>query len=211
MKASDSIRKEYANLSVQYGSKSLKDLYLKWDEYKDRFFPDSHMIQPIITIGDVQNPKALGHYWPSNPGNMAGQITIRHTLVSGAYKGFNVLNSSSLIGLERYVEDVLLHEMVHQYNHEVLKEPDGSYRGHGPFFRDQCNRIGDMLNLPKVRTCKARGEDKDLPSCSQWPHCVRPEDYYQGIDAKEPRTHVWMSVPVEMADDVRSYISNLKK
>ena len=55
-----------------------------------------------------------------------------------------------------------------------------TYHGHGPKFRDQCNRIGAMLGLPPVRTGKARGKDKGLPSCAYWPHCVRPADYYQG-------------------------------
>jgi hypothetical protein len=57
---------------------------------------------------------------------------------------------------------------------------EDGFHGHGPKFRDQCNRIGALLGLPPVRTSKARGKDKALPSCAQWPHCVRPADYYLG-------------------------------
>ena len=48
-----------------------------------------------------------------------------------------------------------------------------------------CNRIGAKLGLPPVRTSKARGKDKDLPSCAYWPEDVRPDDYYQGANRKE--------------------------
>jgi hypothetical protein len=31
-----------------------------------------------------------------------------------------------------------------------------------------------------VRPAKARGKDKDLPTCAEWPHNVRPPGYYLG-------------------------------
>ena len=36
------------------------------------------------------------------------------------------------------------------------------------------------MGLPPVRTAKARGPEKDLPSCAHWPFNVRPEGYYRG-------------------------------
>src|SRR5262249_54286367 len=54
------------------------------------------------------------------------------------------------------------------------------YKGHGPVFAGECNRIGAALGLPRVRPAKARGKDGHLPSCAQWPHNVRPEGYYLG-------------------------------
>ncbi len=39
--------------------------------------------------------------------------------------------------------------------------------------------------MSPVRDCKRRGSGKDLPSCAQWPHCVRPADHYVG--AYRPR------------------------
>jgi hypothetical protein len=83
------------------------------------------------------------------------------------------------------VDDVLLHEMVHQWQFEVLGDPEPAYQGHGPLFRDVANRIGAVLGLSPVRDCKRRGSGKDLPSCAQWPHCVRPADHYLG--AYRPR------------------------
>jgi hypothetical protein len=40
--------------------------------------------------------------------------------------------------------------------------------------------VGKNLGLGQVRVAKARGKDKDLPSCADWPHCVRPRNYYRG-------------------------------
>ena len=34
--------------------------------------------------------------------------------------------------------------------------------------------------MPPVRTAKARGPEKSLPSCAHWPLNVRPEGYYRG-------------------------------
>jgi hypothetical protein len=78
------------------------------------------------------------------------------------------------------IADVLLHETIHQYHDELTGKTEDSYHGHGPAFRDECNRIGKALGLPPVRTSKARGPEKDLPSCAHWPLNVRPEGYYRG-------------------------------
>src|SRR5262249_10626897 len=80
-----------------------------------------------------------------------------------------------------FVADVLLHETLHQYAHEITGHTEDSYKGHGPHFRDLCNEIGaEALGLDPVRVAKARGAEKELPSCAQWPHCVRPKNYYHG-------------------------------
>jgi hypothetical protein len=83
-------------------------------------------------------------------------------------------------GRFRVVADVLLHEMIHQWHQEVTGETEASYHGHGPAFRDVCNRIGGLLGLDVVRDMKARGKHRDLPSCAHWPHNIRPADYYRG-------------------------------
>jgi hypothetical protein len=83
-------------------------------------------------------------------------------------------------GRMRFVEDVLLHESVHQYCEEALHEGEASYKGHGPVFARECNRIGAALGLPPVRLAKRRGPNKHLPNCADWPWNVRPADYYLG-------------------------------
>ncbi len=84
-------------------------------------------------------------------------------------------------GRFRFAADVLLHEMVHQWHQEVTGQHDNNgYGGHGPAFRDKANEISEQMGLPRVRTCKERGKDRDLLSCSYWPGNTRPEGYYLG-------------------------------
>src|SRR5262249_48651882 len=83
------------------------------------------------------------------------------------------------------VADILLHETIHQYQTEVSGQTEEGYSGHGPHFRDLANKIGAKLGLPPVRTGKKRGKEKDLPSCSYWPHIVRPAEYYQGAYTRD--------------------------
>ncbi len=80
-----------------------------------------------------------------------------------------------------FVADILLHEMIHQYHQEITGFNEESYHGHGPKFRDECNRIGEDLGLDPVRSMKKRGKDRHLESCSYWPHVVRDKDNYLGV------------------------------
>lgn len=89
-----------------------------------------------------------------------------------------------------FIADVCLHETIHLWQDEVEGDLEPAYHGHGPLFRDKCNEIGAKLGLPSVRTCKKRGKDAELPSCSHFPHNVRPAGYYQGAyvrEREEPR------------------------
>jgi hypothetical protein len=61
-----------------------------------------------------------------------------------------------------------------------MRQITRGFHGHGPGFRDKANEIGTHLELGPVRTSKKRGPKKDLPSCSQWPHCIRPLEHYLG-------------------------------
>ncbi len=79
-------------------------------------------------------------------------------------------------GRFRYVADVLLHEMIHQWQYEVVGKTEVSYHGHGTIFRDKANEIGAKLGLPPVRV--KHGKDKDVPLCQYFAHAIRPDGYY---------------------------------
>ena len=81
-------------------------------------------------------------------------------------------------GIQRFVQDVLLHETIHQYQLEILQVPEPSYDGHGPLFRDTASTIG-RISCHRARV-EGPGTRPTLPSCAQWPHNVRPADYYCG-------------------------------
>lgn len=153
-------------------------LYGLWDEWARELF-EAEMIPPYILLASTSRPQSYGDYSEVSGFGGHSQIRIRRTLLTGTHPAVRA-DKQFAEGRERFVSDVLLHEMVHQYQSEILGDADDSYSGHGPNFRDVANRIGAKLGLPPVRIAKARGKDKDLPSCAQWPHCVRPADYYLG-------------------------------
>lgn len=155
-----------------------------WDHWNRIFFDEAFKTRPHILLASTCNPDAYGDY--SRTGGWGGkaQIRIRESLLRGTHpdvrKGEEFTKGRFL-----FVADVLLHEIIHQYQHEILGiEHSTSYISHGPTFRDMANSIGERLDLPPVRASRRRGKDSDLPSCAQWPHCVRPEGYY--LDAYIP-------------------------
>lgn len=169
----------------------LRFLYERWHEYNERFFT-GQLVVPYILLAEPKMPSALGDCAPVSGFGARSQIRIRPSIVFG---GHPLVRSGAAFaeGRLRFAADVLLHEMVHQYHQEVTGVTEDSYSGHGPAFRDECNRIGALLGLPPVRTCKARGRDRDLPSCSHWPHNVRPPDYYLGAVVERSRRRLELS------------------
>lgn len=156
----------------------LRHLFDLWEQWNSKFY-DSKLIAPYLLLAEPVEPKVYGD--TSSVSGFGGrcQIRIRPSLLAGTHPQIDP--EAPRGGRMRFCEDVLLHEMVHQWQQEG-PDPDRArgYGGHGPSFRDKANEIGGQLALGRVRTCKARGKDKDLPSCSQWPHNVRPAGYYLG-------------------------------
>lgn len=156
-------------------------LYDLWEEWNDAFF-EGRMIYSLIQLTDPGQTHRYGCC--STYSGLAGIrsiIKIRRSILDGTLRDL-CKGTKDPEGLRRFLEDVLLHEMVHQWHFEVTGQTDASYGGHGPAFSAKANEIGTRLGLPPVgRTCKKRDhEDKGLPSPSQWPHDVRPAEYYLG-------------------------------
>ena len=59
--------------------------------------------------------------------------------------------------------DILVQQMLRMFCVEVLKEPENSFHGHGPRFRYECNRMGQILGLSQVRTAKKTGSEYRSP------------------------------------------------
>ena len=156
----------------------LRRLYAFWETYAKELF-DKPIVPPYIMLAAPSRAQALGDYSPVSGFGGHSQIRIRPTLLSGHHK---IMKSGERYAEGRmlFVADVLLHEMIHQYHQEITGHTEDSYKGHGTHFRDTCNEFGKVFGLSPVRVAKARGSDKALPSCAQWPHCVRPKNYYKG-------------------------------
>lgn len=153
-------------------------LYALFDEWNAAYY-DSVLTVPYLCLLEPGSPRTYG-----DTSRMSGwggklQIRLRPSLLIGTHPHMRP-GPEYAEGRFLFIADVLLHEIVHQYHEEITGETENSFHGHGPQFRDVCNRIGSTLGLPPVRSSKKKGPDRDLPSCAQWPHNVRPADYYQG-------------------------------
>lgn len=153
-------------------------LFTNWRTWNSEHF-EGRLEPPYVLLAEPSTPRAYGDCGPLSGFGGRSQIRIRPSLVRGSHPHVRP-DERFAEGRRLFVDDILLHEMVHQWQFEVLGDSEPAYSGHGPLFRDMANRIGAALGLGKVRDCKRRGADRDLPSCSFWPHVVRPEDYYRG-------------------------------
>jgi hypothetical protein len=127
---------------------------------------------PTIRFGTPHVPSEYGQY-------ENGEMVIRWSLITGDHP--HVMAGEAFEeGRWLLVRDILLHLMVHQNLLDIVQYPELNYSGHGPEFRDYCNRIGRSLGLPEVRASKTHVKKRHLVSCSQWPWGVRPIEYYGG-------------------------------
>jgi hypothetical protein len=123
---------------------------------------------PLILITTPSSPRAWADYIDKDV----------HGIQSRVRLAAKVFENGQLFAL-----DVLLHELVHAWQAEVVHDRELGYRGHGPKFAAKCNEIGARLGLPPVGV---KGRD-GLPDCAQWPMCVRPPDYYGPAKQKPER------------------------
>lgn len=163
--------------AIESHKKWLTILYTSWDDWNEKFF-DGALITPCIFLAEPKTPRALADCTSVSAFGARSQIRIRPSLLDGTHKYINP--NAVFLGRIRFIADTLLHEMIHQWQEEILGNVEKSYKGHGSLFAGKCNKIGEVLKLPIVRLAKARGKDKDMPSCAQWPHNVRPLDFYMG-------------------------------
>ncbi|MGO9121471.1 MAG: hypothetical protein ACLQPD_28165 [Desulfomonilaceae bacterium] len=158
----------------------LAKLGLLWDKWNIEVFNGEFQARPHILLATTGIPNSLGDYGRIGGWGGKAQIRIRSSLLTGTHP---LVASGDRFkeGRFLFVQDVLLHECVHQYQHEILGiEKTSSYISHGPTYRDKANEISAKIGLGRVRASKTRGKDKDLPSCAYWPHCVRPDYHYKG-------------------------------
>ncbi len=151
-----------------------------WEEWNREYF-ESKLVLPYILLLEPAASNVLGDCSSVSGFGGRSQIRLRPSLLLGTHPKIK-RGKSYAEGRFLYVADVALHETIHQWQQEVTGNHDDGYHGHGPSFRDKANEIGAKLGFPMVRTSKKRGKDRNLPSCSRWPHNVRPVEYYQGAD-----------------------------
>ena len=130
---------------------------------------------PYVRISMPTTPRAYGTYRERSGEGGTSEIDLRPSLLEGTHPHLQI-GPEFTAGRLLFIEDVLLHEVIHLWQREGDGEVENSYRGHGPTFRDKCNEIGEALRLTPVGTKHQR----KLPNCAHWPQIVRPEEYYLG-------------------------------
>ena len=152
------------------------DLYRHWGRVNVHYF-GGRLKEPHFTLG-VTGPRSFGFCKALTDFGASLQITVSFRVVFGQHRLMRVAWPSQ--GIKRFVRDIVLHEVVHQWQHEVLANPESAYHGHGPRFCAECNRIGEELGLPAVIVRRRGQKGSGQPLCSEWPYSVRPEGFYLG-------------------------------
>jgi len=153
------------------GEESARVLYAAFAEYNARFF-EGKLGSPLILITQAQSLRTLGDYVARDVLGLESRIRISPKAVN--------------LG-DRFAADVLLHEMIHAWQHEIDHDSEPGYRGHGPKFARECNRItatlypsvpapagAEVILVSPVGVKRREG----LPDCAHWPMSVRPPGYY---------------------------------
>ncbi|MRG98192.1 hypothetical protein GF068_40725 [Polyangium spumosum] len=154
-----------AALVEQEGQEAPKAVYRAFDEYNREHF-DGRLGQSMLLITQPASPRTLGDYVPRDAHGIPSRIRIAPKCEAVCLA---------------YVLDVVLHEMVHAWQHEVLDNLEQGYEGHGPRFAEKCNEIGAKFGLAEVAPKGRRGKAK----AAHWPMCVRPEGYYGPNDPRK--------------------------
>ena len=176
--------------------KALEWCFDRWDYWRQRFFPttDSPLLFPFFQ--SERGGSEFGHYSTMGSSGQPSVIHIKRSLLLGSSDvtvwKFSPTKKLVLKGdhpkRQLFVDQVILHELVHQYLHEgapaairhlyeTTESGRNHHKGHGALFAAECNRINEVL-LPElgfefipVRHVKRdRGplSDRQRPSCAQF-------------------------------------------
>lgn len=186
----DEERLAYADFAILHSDEiyrtRLAELYASWGEFNEEFFageghPTGRLRVPHLAIGRSA-PRSLGHCSGTTDYGGKVQLTLNAGLVFGTNLEW-VVSPLPAVGTRRFINDLLLRLAVRQYVLETLGDEEPGYRGYGPKFVEQANRIGVALGLGPV-VARRRGTVSREQVASGWPHCVRPPGYY-GDDITE--------------------------
>lgn len=176
-----------------------------WEANRQQFWADTPrpFIYPFMV--SMKGGREFGHYSQVNAFGAPSTIHIRRDVLLRERDGIRlqsiapnpccneqrqlVLNakSGSAAGHALFLEQLVLHEGIHQFLHEaaspevsetyaLTESGENGYKGHGSLFASECNRIGALrqaafgLEFVPVRHSKKThaGSLKQRPSCSQW-------------------------------------------
>jgi hypothetical protein len=167
----------------------------RWEYWRQRFFPDADLTFPFFQSG--RRGAEFGHYSTIGDSGQPSVIHIKRSLLMGTsdLAVYKITPTKKLVLKAdhperiKFVDQVILHELVHQYLHEgappeVIRKYEDSesgtnHKGHGSLFAAECNRINEVLHpelgfefIPVRHVKRDRGPlaDRQRPSCAQFTH-----------------------------------------
>src|SRR5262245_31194528 len=103
----------------------LTALYTAWHAYNTRYF-QGQMTPPYLLLAEPLTPRRYGDTALATGFGARLQIRIRPSLLRGTHPHLEQ-GSQDPEGRQRFVEDILLHEIIHQYQIEILDNSEASY------------------------------------------------------------------------------------
>ena len=162
--------------------------YDKWEELNNLYF-DGKLEAGAIIWGLTPHGHYLGAY-----STIDNQITLHTSLVEP--KSDSPWNMGSLLG-EKFAEDVILHEMIHQYLRQI-KKYSGKESHNCEEWCEEIVRIAKLMGMEiKAKRIKQKriggkrgeGEGKvtwfvedghlNRKEISSFPHSIRPNGFYE--------------------------------
>jgi hypothetical protein len=131
---------------------------------------------PHLDLGRTAS-RNLGDCDPATGYGGKVQFSLNVGLVFGTNSDWVIHRWPPAQGTWRFLNDLLLRFSTRQYLLEVRRDEEPSYRGYGPLFAEEANRIGATLGLGTVMAYR-RPQHEVLPLARFWPHGVRPPGYY---------------------------------
>lgn len=116
-----------------HGTPEAQALYEYWDTFVNPVLFDGALPLQLIQFGALLSNKKDGTYTPRDAQGVVSTITIAHRLIDD---------------LDR-AKTTLIHEAIHMALYERDQQPadsEHSYRGHGPLFAKECNRVSAIID-----------------------------------------------------------------
>jgi len=140
------------------------------------YYGGTKLLQPHIAFAATR--RSLVEFSPFTGYGAAVQTKIDARLVGVAPAPPEWGIDWGKLGIGRLVDDLVRRAAVRQAVYETRHDAEETWGGYGPKFTSEANRISRGLGIQAdVYPHRRDG----TPLATHWPHCVRPEGYYDGI------------------------------
>ena len=170
---------------VAYSSQSdaiTAELYAKFREFKAKFWGDD-LPDAVIAVLEM-NDKSLAHYMRKNGYQIPHCIEFNRNFIA-----LNFADKTTVEADRTIVEAVLLHEMIHLYQHTILDEAAANQQAaHGRSFRKEAKRVG-VEGKGRLMACPypVKMPSKDKKEIVTRTQQSEPEPRPEGGDGDEPK------------------------